>query len=85
MSEQSPPSESELDEAEKEIYTLIQELVELQNDLLELHEQAIHVQPTVWNLLSSRRQLTELQKEYEKLSEDVKLAIKVGHSPSEFE
>lgn len=85
VEEGSGITEAEIEEAEKEFNKLFPALMELQNDLLDLHERAIHVRPSIWNLRKSRRELTDLQEEYAELSEDVKYAIKVGHTPSEFE
>ena len=81
----SKPTEEELEKARRNIRMMLKEMLGLQNDLIELHERAIHVRPTIWNLHRSRKQLTELQEEYAKLSEDVNLAIKVGHSANEFD
>lgn len=85
VKDSSGPTDKELEEARKNIRTMLTELMDLQNDLLDLQQRATRVRPTLLNFPWTRMHLTELQQEYAELSEDVKIAIQLGHTSSDFE
>ncbi|OUJ19335.1 hypothetical protein AMET1_0004 [Methanonatronarchaeum thermophilum] len=78
-------SDGELEKSEKEILKLLTAWKELQDDLIELRQEAIKTKPKIWSLRKSRKQLNRLQNKHSKLSKDIELVLKSGHTISEFE